>query len=237
MTAGKKTICLLGDYSEQVLAHRAINRVFAQAEQSTEFAGKFQPHWLGTGEIAAGDGAVAEQFAAYDGVWIVPGSPYENTGGVLAVLTYLRTRHIPFLGTCGGYQHAIIEFSRQVLGITDADHAELNPEAETPVISALACRLVEKSERLQIANDSHINQLYGVDSSEESYHCSFGLNDAYRQHFANSAMAFVVCNNEGVPRAFELKNHPFFIGTAYQPERRAFAGELHPLVAGFLRAV
>lgn len=224
-------ICLLGDYSEDVLAHLAISRCLDLAKNSADFPGQINAVWCHTASI----GSVAD-FEDYDGIWCVPASPYANTGGVLAVLEMVRTRRIPFLGTCGGYQHALIEYAQQVLGIEKADHAELIPEAESPLIAPLACALVEASEPLRVQPGSQLHQFYGCEEIVEQYHCSFGLNDSYRSLFEGGPLTFSVLNSTNAPRAFELGDHPFFIGTAYQPERAALDDRLHPLVAAFFHA-
>lgn len=236
MNYKKAKICLLGDFSEEVLAHQAINLSFARAEESDKLAEKLTYEWVYTRDINSDYDELANQFSQYDAVWIVPASPYENTEGVLNVLRYIRTNSIPFLGTCGGYQHAIIEFARNVLLIEDADHVEVNPDAKSPLIVPLACKLVEKSETLLIQDGTFIKQLYEAEQTDEMYHCSFGFNESYAPLFSTSQMKFVVFNKDGIPRALELQAHPFFIGTSYQPERNALNGTLHPLVADFFRA-
>lgn len=62
--------------------------------------------WLATPSIASGD-ALAE----YDAVWVVPGSPYRHPEGAFTAIRYARENSIPFLGTCGGFQHAVIEYA------------------------------------------------------------------------------------------------------------------------------
>jgi len=85
---------------------------------------------------------------AFAGFWCVPGSPYRDMDGALRTIRFARETRCPFLGTCGGFQHAVIEYARSVLGLTDADHMESNPDAELPLIIALACRLAPTTGRL-----------------------------------------------------------------------------------------
>ncbi|MBF7688642.1 glutamine amidotransferase-related protein [Acinetobacter rathckeae] len=124
-TLSSAHICLLGDFSDQVGAHKAINQSLCIA--SSKYQGRLTYQWVKTSDISDD---IASQFSMYDAIWCVPGSPYENMSGVLNVLNYARTHKVPFLGTCGGYQHALIEYARNVLSILDADHAEINPESE-----------------------------------------------------------------------------------------------------------
>ncbi|SDB92745.1 CTP synthase C-terminal region-related (seleno)protein [Acinetobacter boissieri] len=230
-TVNIANICLLGDFSGQVLAHKAINHSLFIAD--SKYKGKFTYHCVQTRDI---NQDIVSQFSLYDAIWCVPASPYENMSGVLNVLNYARTQHIPFLGTCGGYQHALIEYARNVLLLNNADHAEVNPDSMTQIITPLSCALVEKSDRVSVVNGTLLHRIYGVDRIEEQYHCSFGLNESYCTYFERDTLKFSAFDDHGNVRAFEISDHPFFVATSYQPERTAFQGVLHPIVNYFVLA-
>lgn len=80
----------------------------------------------------------------FDAVWVLPGSPYASEAGALAAIRTAREDGIPFLGTCGGFQHALLEYARNVCGLTRAAHAENDPAADSGdlLIAPLACSLV-----------------------------------------------------------------------------------------------
>ena len=216
-------IALVGDFSPTVLAHRAIN-------QSIRMVGdKVEPHWLPTSTIRTSDAL------AYDGIWCVPGSPYVNTEGALWAIEWARTQHVPFLGTCGGFQHALLEFVRHVLGREQAGHAELEPHAPFPLIAPLTCALVEKFERIRPTGRGRFAQWYGGERSE-GFCCSFGLNPIYAALLENSPLEVVARGENDEVRAVELREHPFFVCTLFQPERHAMRGELHPLVGAFFES-
>ncbi|WP_089603970.1 CTP synthase C-terminal region-related (seleno)protein [Acinetobacter piscicola] len=224
----KINICLLGDYSDQVLAHTAILASMQIAKE--KYKDQLFYQWVQTSDIAQD---IHSQFSNFDAVWIVPASPYENTQGVLDVLFYIRTQHIPFLGTCGGYQHALIEYAKNVLFIHDADHAEINSDAINPIILPLSCSLIEKTEKIMVMKDSLLSQIYANTEFEEQFHCSFGFNHHYLNQFKSLSFKFSAFNLLDEVRAFELIDHPFYIGTSFQPERSALKGALHPLVEHF----
>jgi CTP synthase (UTP-ammonia lyase) len=117
---------------------------------------------------------------SYRGIWCVPASPYANTEGAISAISVARTGGIAFLGTCAGFQHAMIEYFRNVIGTADAAHAELNPEAEHPLISKLSCSLVEVIGTIRLTSGSLSQRLYGTDRVEEGYHCSYGLKSGFR---------------------------------------------------------
>jgi CTP synthase (UTP-ammonia lyase) len=139
---------------------------------------------------------------------------------------------MPFLGSCGGYQHAILEFARNVLGLHRAGHTELDPATSLPLLARLQCPLIEQSQAIVVTDDD-FRSLYGGASGTEGYHCSYGLNPAYVHLFDGTPLRVVARSKDGEARAFRLAGHPFFVGTAFQPERRALNGSLHPLVSTF----
>jgi len=114
----------------------------------TEFAWQ----WIATRDLRD----VPRDLAGCAAVWAVPGSAYANTAGVLDAIRWARETRRPFLGTCGGFQHALIEFARHVAGLADADHAETNPRGESLAVTRLACSLVEQTATLRLAPGSLI---------------------------------------------------------------------------------
>lgn len=230
MTAAQ--IGLVGDFDPAVAAHQAIPRALALA---CDALGRpaVQVAWLPTQTIA-GAGSRLSDFA---GLWCVPASPYASLEGALAAIRFARERHIPFLGTCGGFQHALLEYARNVSGWSDAAHAETDPSSARPVISRLACSLVEKADRIFLREGSRARRIYQRAEITESYRCNFGLNRDYESAMAGGALEFTGHDAAGEVRIFELKEHPFFMGTLFQPERSALRGESHPLVMAFVDAL
>ena len=222
---------LIGDYSADVTAHVAIPKALAIAAESTGL--QMSCDWIATSGLP---GQAAEVLSGYDAVWCVPASPYESMDGALEAIRHAREHNMPFLGTCGGYQHAVLEFARTVLGCKEADNGEVNPDAAMPLIAPLLCALVEKSAAINLTAGSQISSFQGATHVEEKYHCSFGIAPQYLTLFDNSALEFTGFDDTGEPRAFELKTHPFFIGTAYQPERSALLGRPHRLIEAFMKA-
>lgn len=224
-------IGLIGDFNSKVKAHRAIPKALALAAAGTGC--QVEPVWLATSEIALND---PRPLAGFASLWCVPASPYANMDGALWAIRVARENNIPFLGTCGGFQHAIIEYARNVAGIREADHAEINPAATSQVISPLACSLVEQSGTIRLRQGSLIRNLCDCERITESYHCRFGLNPAFRVRLENANLQFTGWDENGEVRVFELSGHPFFVATLFQPERAALRGELHPLIRAFVAA-
>jgi CTP synthase (UTP-ammonia lyase) len=226
----KIRIGLIGDYSPDVVAHRAIPVALGMA---SERAGKpVAFDWLPTDSLAEGK-VFAEE---YDGLWCVPASPYASMAGALGSIKYARESGTPFLGTCGGFQHTLIEYARDVLGIEEADHAESNPDASVLFVTPLTCALRGVKGSVKLEPGSMASRIYGREEALEEYNCGFGLNPAYRDLIQTSALHISGVDSEGEARVIELADHPFFLATLYQPERAARDGRAHPLVNAFVRA-
>jgi CTP synthase (UTP-ammonia lyase) len=221
---------LIGDRDDTVTAHRAIPPALALA--SREAGCVVEPIWLHTRVLAES----LEPARACDALWCVPASPYANGEAAIAAIREAREGGVPFLGTCGGYQHALLEFARHVLGLTQAQHGEEHPEAELALIGRLSCELVEVKGRIRLTPGSRLAELCGTLELEEGYHCRFGLDPRHRARFDGGPLRIVGEDGAGEPRAFELEGHPFFFGTAFQPERAALEGRAHPIVTGLVRA-
>lgn len=224
-------IALVGDHDPAITAHAAIPEALKIAAVAT--GRSISSEWVATTALS---GQASNVLSEFDALWCVPASPYESMEGALEAIRFVREENIPFLGTCGGYQHAVLEYARNVLGHTEADNGEVNPDAPMPLIAALSCALVEKSDSIEFASESIIAGLYGVASVIEKYHCSYGVAPQYLPLFDGSGLAFSGMDSSGEPRAVELENHRFFIGAAYQPERSALNDEQHPLISAFVRA-
>lgn len=164
-------IALVGDYNPDVVAHKAIPLAIDDAAAVLELPLRYD--WLSTSEIKS-----ADDLADYDAIWVVPASPYKNAEGAFIAIRHARENGIPFLGTCGGFQHAIIEYARNVMGWQDAAHAETDTEGRM-VIAPLSCSLVEKSDNIELRAHTLISRAYGRDSIEEGYHCSYGIADDF----------------------------------------------------------
>lgn len=225
-----KRIALVGDYSESIVAHRGIPLALRMAAESLGV----DVCWDWVQSTSLGN-PVSQQLKSYSAVWCVPGSPYRNTPGIIEAIRYARTQSIPFLGTCGGFQHAVMEYAEAAWGI-DAVHAETNPEALDPVIAPLVCSLIEVTSGLYFEPASRLRNIYGHDTAHEEYQCRYGLNPLYADRFNNNAMKISARDDDGSVRAIELDDHPFFIATLFQPERAALKDQLPPLVTAFVTA-
>jgi len=217
-------LVLVGDRSPHVVAHTRIPGILAALDGPA-----IEVYWVGTGEVDA------DELAAFDGVWLVPGSPYASEDGAVEAARVAREGGIPFFGSCGGFQHAYLEFARHVAGLPDARHAENDPGAELTVIEPLACALVGHEALVNLAPGTLAATAAGSLRCTERYSCSFGPVAEYEPALVAAGLVISGRDEEGQPRVIELPSHPFFLATLFQPELAE--NQPHPLIAAFGRAV
>ena len=117
---GAVRIGIIGEFDAQKHSHWATEAALFHA--AAQLGLKIEPRWIATQQLA--QQRAADSLVAFDVLLAAPGSPYRSLPGMLRGIEYARTRDVPFLGTCGGFQYALIEFSRNVLLLLDADSAE-----------------------------------------------------------------------------------------------------------------
>jgi CTP synthase (UTP-ammonia lyase) len=225
-------IALVGDFSPDSIAHRAI-------PPALELAGRAEGQrvtwtWVPTASLRD----PPRDLAAFAAVWVVPASPYVSMAGALGAIRWARETRRPLFGSCGGFQHLLIEFARSRAGLTAADTAETNPDGTELIITPLACSLVEQTGPLRFTPGSRLRAIYGRDTAIEGYHCRYGLDAVYRARLEGAGLSFTAFDENGEARAAELPEsvHPFFLGTLFQPERAALRGEAPPLARALVRA-
>jgi CTP synthase (UTP-ammonia lyase) len=222
------SIALVGDRSPAVRAHSRIPQLLDALREEDHL--DLDAYWIPSPEAA--DPAALRGFA---GVWLVPGSPYRSEAGAIAAARTARESGIPFLGTCGGFQHAMLEFARNACGMPQARHAENGPSAAADqLIAPLSCSLAGHEAADALTAGSRIEELLGATRTIERYHCNYGVAPGYLDLLRAHGMRFTGVDDEGEVRVAELPGHPFFVATLYQPELSADG--VHPLIRGFAHA-
>jgi CTP synthase (UTP-ammonia lyase) len=217
------TVALIGERNLDNVNHLPTEEAFEHLSVETE--------WVDTSQIEL-DGGVLDR---YDGIMLPPAMPYASEEGALNAISYARTKNIPMLGTCGGFQYTVIELARSLLGIARAQHAETHPEGENLVVTPLACSLVGQAHPVRVERDSLAGDLYGVDESVEPFFCSYGVSPTHRKALEQSGVRFTGFDRDGEPRILELPSKEFFLATLYVPQARKDP-EPHPVIAGLVEA-
>jgi CTP synthase (UTP-ammonia lyase) len=226
------SLAIVADFDSGSRSHKATNEAIAHSSRALGLT--LEPRWIGTAELATPDGVA--RLAGLSGFWIGPGSPYVSMEGALSAIRIARERQIPLLGTCGGFQHIIIEYARHVLGFADAEHEESSPGASRLFISKLACSLVGRTMTINLVPGSKLAAIYGRSTAQEQYLCNFGVNPDYVETLRSGELRVVGSDVEGTVRAVELTGHPFFLGTLFLPQLSSTSSSPHPVVSAFLKA-
>jgi CTP synthase (UTP-ammonia lyase) len=220
-------IGIIGDYEPSNPTHVATNEGIGHA---AEFLPSHTVNaiWLPTDQ--------RHKFNDFQGLICSPGSPYKSLEGALRGIQCARENTIPFLGTCGGSQHLVLEYARNVMGIQEASHAESDPHASCLFITPLSCSLVGKTMEVNMKPGSRAAAIYKKTRAAERYYCNFGLNPAYQEQLESAGIEISGTDEAGEARIMELPEHPFFIGTLFVPQANSTKDHPHPIVVEFLRA-
>ena len=224
-------IGLIGDFDPKVTAHKTIPMALKLSAEKSGCLVEYK--WLNTEQISE---KYFAQLNSFNGLWAVPATPYKNMNGALSAIQFARENNIPFLGTCGGFQHVVIEYFRNVIGIKEADHLESNPGTSKPVITALSCSMVEKNGDIFLKENTFVKNIFNAGKINETYHCNYGFNEEFLEELERSDLKISGYDLNKEVRILELISHPFFIATLFQPERSALKNLNHPLIDAFVKA-
>jgi CTP synthase (UTP-ammonia lyase) len=222
MTNHTARVALVGDRSANVRAHARIPGLIDALLQREGIA--LDPYWIATPEAEDCD------LSGFDAIWLAPGSPYASADGAISAARTAREQRIPFLGTCGGFQHALLEYARDVCGLRNVQNAETIPQADDLLIVPLECSLVGHEEAVMIAPGTLAARIIGPGRRTERYHCAYGLNAEYLDALIHGGLRFSGFDDDGHVRVFELPGHPFFVGTLFQPELQDESTQPHPII-------
>ena len=220
-------IALVGDRSPHVRSHVRVPGLLDRLRDRDNL--DFDAYWIPTDQVD-------EALEGFDGIWLLPGSPYRSEAGAITAIRIARESGIPFLGTCAGFQHAMLEFARNVCGAAEVQHGESTPDADDLLIVPLACSLDGHEGAIQVTPGTRAAALLGAERSMERYHCSYGLDTTRLGLLREHGLVFSGYDDEGDPRIAELPDHPFYLATLFQPELAGDGTRPHPFIQAFARA-
>ncbi len=224
-------IGIIGEFDKNFRPHVATNDAIEHSRAQMDI--EFLAEWVSTEYVESNFNEVIHQ---YDGFWIAPGSPYKSMKGAVDLIQYTRENNIPTIGTCGGFQHMVIEFARNVLKVEEAEHAEYNPYASKLVVNPLSCDLKGEPLEIEIVDkNSKAYSIYQADVIKEKYYCNFGLNPEYQSQLHEKGFKIVGSDIHKEARIVELDDHPFFIATLFVPQDNSTIEKPHPLITEFLK--
>jgi CTP synthase (UTP-ammonia lyase) len=232
-------IGIVGDFDRAKRSHWATEAALFHAAARVGLP--LEPRWLPTASLASADGA--QHLEQCQGIWGAPGNPVASVAGTLHAIEFARRRDVPYLGTCAGFQYALVELTRNVLGVADADTAENQPEGKNIVITAIECAVptaggpsLSGADVATPVAGTMVGRLCGAADLRGEYFCSFETNAEYVPRWEAAGLRVAARGGQGEMRAFELPQQCFFVATLFQPQLSSSYALPHPLIEGFLRA-
>jgi CTP synthase (UTP-ammonia lyase) len=242
LVSGPIRIGILGDFNPGLRSHRATNDALQHAAHKLQR--EIETTWLPTPSLLDADAAA--QLDTLDGLWGSAGSPFKSFDGMLKGIEFARVHDRPYLGTCSGFQYALIECARNVLGIKDATTAEEDPRAKNIVIHPVACAVPNRDPKapklsglvseILLRPGSFLATHYGKESIEEEFFCNYEVNPEFEWMAMEAGFPVVARSSNEECRAIESPAHLFFIATLFQPQLSSRENDPHPLVMAFVRA-
>jgi CTP synthase (UTP-ammonia lyase) len=216
----RATVAALGDRDPAHLTHREIDAAMGLAPDGAEL------RWVAT------DSREARRIDRFDGLWVLPGTPYRAEDVVLAAIRFARENGMPVLGTCGGFQYMAVEFARNAAGVPAAAHAETDPDAQAIVVGQLSCNLVGEERTVSAVAGTQLAALCGTEPFTGFHWCSYGLAPGAAERLSGVGLVMSAHAEDGGGEGFELPGHPFYLATLFQPQvGSSEGGKLHPLLA------
>ena len=242
------TIGLVGKYIDLPDAYLSVTealRAGGFAQQT-----KVLIRWIPSDECETPEGA-ARLLSDVDGICVPGGFGVRGIEGKLGALKFARENGIPVLGLCLGLQCMVIEYARNVVGLTGASSSEFDPETEFPVIATMAEQVdiiaggdLGGTMRLglypaDLAAGSIVADVYDSGRVEERHRHRYEVNNAFRGQIAAAGLDFSGVSPDGHLVEFvELPRdvHPYYVGTQAHPELRSRPNRAHPLFQGLVGA-
>ncbi len=235
-------IGLIGKYVELHDSYKSITEALIHAGATNET--KVKVRWIHSEELTPEN--VSEKLEGLNGILVAPGFGDRGIEGKIKAVQYARENNIPFFGICLGMQMAVIEFSRNVLGLEGANSTEMNEETPYPVISLMEEQksITDKGGTMrlgawdcEIDNNSKVFQAYNSEMISERHRHRYEFNDEFKQQITEAGMQTTGVNPKtGLVEIVEIPSHPWFVGVQYHPEYKSTVLNPHPLFVDFVAA-
>ena len=235
-------IALVGKYVELHDAYLSVAEALKHAGIANQ--AKVEIDWIHSELV--NDRNVAEMLAEAHGILIPGGFGDRGIEGKITAIRYARENQIPLFGICLGMQLAIIEFSRNVLGLADANSSELNPLTAHPVIDLMPDQhgVVDKGGTMRLGRypcvvktGTKAYEAYGTELIFERHRHRYEVNNVYRPMLEEAGMVFSGLSPDGhLVEMIELSGHPWFVAGQFHPEFISRPTRPHPLFKAFIAA-
>ena len=235
-------IALIGKYIELQDSYKSITEAFIHAGSSNET--KVKVRWVHSESLTPNN--IETMLKGVNGILVAPGFGDRGIDGKIKAVQYARENNIPFFGICLGMQMAVIEFSKNVLGLSDAFSTEMKQECRNPVINLMESqkKVTEKGGTMRlgawnckVAKGSKTYKAYQSENISERHRHRYEFNNEYLEQIEHKGMKATGINSKtGLVEIIEIPTHPWFVGVQYHPEYKSTVLKPHPLFVDFIKA-
>jgi CTP synthase len=236
------TIGLIGKYVELQDAYKSISESFIHGSTANEC--KVNLKWIHSESLTVNN--IEEKLKNLHGLLVAPGFGERGIEGKIEAVKYAREHKLPFFGICLGMQMAVIEYARNVVGLTDAHSTEMNPDTPHPVIDLMNSQkdITDKGGTMRVGaydcelkEKTLVKKVYKKSTISERHRHRWEFNNKYLDKFIENGLIPSGINPEtNLVEIIELKDHPFFIGVQFHPELKSTVMNPHPLFVSFIKA-
>ena len=239
---GTVRVAVVGKYVSLIESYKSLNEALVHAGIANDC--RVEPLFVDSSDLESGD--VESILGSVDAILVPGGFGVRGTEGKIAAVRYARENGVPFFGICLGLQMAVVEFSRNVLGLDGAGSVELDEKTPHPVVALMDAQkgVSAKGGTMRLGAypctlmaGSKAAALYGTTRISERHRHRFEVNNDYRTRLAEKRMVFSGLNTDlDLVEIIELPDHPHFIACQFHPEFKSKPLAPHPLFAGFVEA-
>ena len=239
---GQVKIAIVGKYTELVDAYKSIHQALIHGGISNDVGVKMS--WISAEDYE--NGSSLEGLKDYDALLIPGGFGERGVPGMLMAVEWARENKLPFFGICLGLQVAIIEYSRNICKLANADSMEFSDDTDQPVICLMDSQrnVTRKGGTMRLgsypailAKDSKVASIYCNSEIKERHRHRYEVNNDFRAYLEEAGLSMSGTSPNGeLVEMIELKDHPWFVACQFHPELKSRPTRPHPLFASFIEA-
>ncbi|MCE9672406.1 CTP synthase [Myxococcus stipitatus] len=239
---GQVQVAIVGKYVNLTESYKSLNEALLHGGIANDV--KVNLHFVDSQDVEAQ--GPEKLLSGVDAILVPGGFGVRGTEGKIAAVRYAREKKIPFFGICLGLQMAVVEFSRSVLGLSNANSLEFNEHTPNPVVTLMESQVSVKDKGGTMRLGSYAcalkpgtiaHQLYGQDTIQERHRHRYEVNNTFRGRLQEAGLVISGHNPElNLVEMIELADHPYFVGCQFHPEFKSKPFAPHPLFSGFIRA-
>ncbi len=249
------TIAIAGKYVDLTESYKSLHEALIHGGLANDT--KVNLHYVNAEELESDDVDVAKRLEGCDGILVPGGFGERGVEGKIKAINYARLKKVPFFGICLGMQLAVVEYTRNVLGLQAAHSTEFKQQCEEPVIYLIKEWFDYRTNQVQVRDktsdmggtlrlgaypcilqqNTNAGRAYGTQEISERHRHRFEFNNDYRQPLIEAGMTFSGTSpDNNLVEIVEIADHPWFLGCQFHPEFKSKPMKPHPLFRDFIKA-